>query len=87
MGPSREQPLDAEEEEVGPLGEQWLTSYKGWGWEDPHLHLVGGRGAQESDVEVQVGGLLYAALVNCASWRQPDGDLEQVCVQRMRSIR
>ncbi len=46
---------------------------------DPHLHLVAGRGAQEGHVKVEVGGLLNAAVVNGTSWRQPDGDLQQVC--------
>ena len=45
----------------------------------PHLHLIAGGGAQEGDIEVEVGRLLDAALVNGASWRDPHNHLEQVC--------
>ena len=45
----------------------------------PHLHLIAGGGAQKGDVEVEVGRLLDAALVDGASWCDPHNHLEQVC--------
>ena len=36
-------------------------------------------GPSRDDVKVEVRRLLLAAIVHCASWRQPDQHLHQVC--------
>ena len=47
------------------------------------LHLMAGRGAQEGSIEVEVGGLHQAAVVQGASWRHPDHHLQQICAPAM----
>ncbi len=44
-----------------------------------YLHLAAGGRAQQSHVKVEVGWLLLAALIHCASGCHPDNYLEQVC--------
>ena len=39
----------------------------------------GWQGAQEGSIQVEIGGLHQAAIVQRASWRHPDDHLQQIC--------
>lgn len=36
------------------------------------LHLIAGGWAQQGNIKVEVGGLRHTAVIDCASWRDPN---------------